>query len=238
MGWEHDSAQKNLEHDIVKSMIVPAVLIQQTKAVELQVAMMMTQHPMLSFGASAQVAAADLSSLEAFYAQIRRNTVPDETPFSDALRTARPDVDPDRSAYEGIPSLNELRGLELFGNSLSFRAKTLRLETTLRAIAVGLGLPIKDPLYSGITLSTVEDLLPLVPKLDDAGAAIIQSAIAKLALPRMKRPGGKVDSEADANWTRDVRHRCNRVVQLHLPVSLLIFGLGDRPGRSVLAGSS
>lgn len=227
-GWDLNSAQTVAQHDVVNSIIAPAVFIQQAKGIELEVAKMVALRPTLLFGAHAMTTAADLSSIPAFYAQIRRGTVSDATPFADALTTARPDVAADQSAYEGVPPANRLRYLERLGDSLSFGAKALRLGAALQAIATGLGAPLKDPIYSDITSSMVQGLLHLVPPLSEAEAMPIRADIARLTMPPLTEPGTGPPAEDDTQWTRDVRDRCNRVVQLHLLVSILIHGSEQR----------
>jgi hypothetical protein len=211
--WGHHVEQANLAYNIAESTIAPCALLQQLRSTELAMSKNLTLNPLLLFTSYLSITRADLTSLRAFYHDIRTGIFDNLTPFSDGLCQMLPQVPSDKRAYESIPSVDELREFELLGASLAFGARALRLETELSGIAVALGIPLKSKeRFDGVTKEMVAPLLDKIFELPQTEIDELLLSIQSITMPRSK------------SYTADVRRLCSNTARLHAALSILCHG--------------
>jgi hypothetical protein len=164
----------------------------------------LVQVPPLLFEKAADLVRADLASLNTVYGQLDRGIEVPSRSFADALQHAFPQANPARRIYESLPSVGELRALELQVASLTFDATTLRLQTILVSIAVGMGVNIDTGgRMDGMSAALVAPFLAAIPPLTLSDKSRLLERIDHFSMPAID-----VDIEA-------MRRRLHNIVSLH-----------------------
>ena len=209
--FDNDAEVAAAHYEVASAVVRPGVIAQQLRSAEFDLAKALAAAPTEMLARFPALVKRDLQALLDFYGSIVTHSYASATPFAASMQKLLPGVPSDRRAYEALPSVDEMRRLEQLGAALAFAARALRLDTALRALAIGCRMPLRsDARFAAVTPEMVAPFIAMVPRWPATELDKVKQHIALIDL-------------GDERFTAAVRGLCETVAALHAALSILIY---------------